>query len=113
MDKLTAEQWQNQLDTDFPHGLIMSWTDAEWTYTVPYITVVGMEGDNPDLVWDVYGIDKGFHYVLASYTVVQEDPHLMVRVTFEGEPRKMLWNSQLSPHMAALMDKERAERSGA
>lgn len=103
--------WNELIGSSFPDGLTMGWIGEQWVYIVPSITVEGMEGDWPQLAWPIYRVDKWFHLTLRSWKVVQDDPHLLVRVTFENEDRAMLWNAKLSGTVKKELAADRADKA--
>jgi hypothetical protein len=105
----TAAGWQDRLNTDFPHGAVVSWAGGDDVYTTPYFEVVGMDEGRPQVFWMVVtNADKGFGpLTISKYTPFQTTPHLLVRVTFTDAVTAMVWCAKLSPEMTRRMDAAR------
>jgi hypothetical protein len=102
--------WQEQFDTEYPSGLVMSWLhddDADTGdgahYLVPRALVLDTDGGfDPVVRLDVYGPDKSFVFTVIDYLVYMLSPTGAV-VTGRGMHDRMVWSADVPADEAQHM----------
>jgi hypothetical protein len=114
---LNQEDWQRKLDTEFPDGAIASWAgqppdQQPIVYSVPRITVIGMNGQWPVLDMPAAGSDKVLDGLrVVGWHIALTEPHLIVIASLDGEDadhEHLRLCAAVSPQMKNLMAPLRA-----